>query len=151
MTDLTAKIRTAIAADLDRTTFESLGADAMTTAGAQASSLTTETLHQQLQQWRRTAVAMRRSAIHVVVDPLHEGAATREQNAVDGLIAICSYRWAAELHSHWPLILDHVDDQGRGWFRPANLFDHFIPAMLPAPPYELPPDPETPPDQEAAR
>lgn len=80
----------------------------------------------------------RRSNVTIAVVLGHIGPPTVTQHPTGGKFIECGYRHAAEMHRQVPLRLARIVSTDRAEFEVAGPFG-YVPALLPAPPYEVPP------------
>lgn len=124
-----------MAEQLEREIMSSLTAN---TAPQEPTTLNVEKFLEDCRKWE---LAAKRNQIIFVVDLVHPGPPLEVRTAGEGIRFEMSWQQANELHKHWPMRLRKVISEHVAEFVPALSFiGEFVPAILPMPPYELPPD-----------
>ncbi len=108
------------------------------TKAATALPLTLAKLEEMIREIEKIGRDMRRNQIRLQIELGHDGPMLRTKHPVDGTVIECSYAQALQIHAQWPFVLDTVVDRDTALFRPANIFDSFVPKILPCPPYDPP-------------
>lgn len=139
--EISDAVKAQIAADMQRHIERELFT-AMT-ANTAPQEQTTFRLEDHLLKWEQMIRNARRDQLVIIVDMAlrFDAPLLLEQTPCDGQRIEMSHRQAQELHRHWPLKLHKILSAERAEFVPSlGIFPEFVPAILPAPPYEVPVD-----------